>query len=56
MLQNLRQGAIVYHKENEMEDLLYNILKFQGLSLSLSNLEMPFVECDVYMFVCTAVW
>lgn len=36
MLQNLRQSAIIYHKDNEVDDMLGNIPKFYGLSLLLS--------------------
>lgn len=50
MLQNLRQGAMKMKWK-----MLCNISKFQGLSPFLRHLEMPFVECVVYMFVYTTV-
>lgn len=36
ILQNLRQSAIIYHKDSETDDMLGNIPKFQGLSHLLS--------------------
>lgn len=55
MLWNSRKCAILSHKDYEMEDLLYNVSRFQSLSLFLSHLAVSFVERGVFVSLCTTI-